>query len=338
MSVAWTGEAARLAARIEAYIDGSLAGAAPEPFDRLALDIHRFQRDNDPTIAALTEGTPRTWRAIPAVPTSLFQQLDVGTARGADAHVVFRTSGTTTGRRGAHAMRSTELYDRGSVAWFRRCVPDAPPDIAALLEDPAQAPDSSLSHMVALFGDASWHVESGALARGSLDTRVRSASSALFVATSAFALAEWLDGDVPMLPPDSVLMVTGGFKGRRTQLSEADLFREARWRLRPARVITEYGMTELSSQLWGTPDAPYRAPHWLRVVAVDPATGEPLPPGARGQLRFVDLCNVDSTVAIETMDDGIVHDDGAVTLFGRLAGAPPRGCSLTVDDALLGRS
>ena len=231
-----------------------------------------------------------------------------------------------------HALRSTELYDRGAVAWFRRCVPDAASDIAALLEDPAQAPDSSLSHMVALFGEASWHVESGALARGSLDTRIRGATSALFVATTAFALAEWLEGDVPMLPPDSVLMVTGGFKGRNTELSDADLFREARWRLRPARVVTEYGMTELSSQLWGTPEAAYRPPPWLKVVAVSPATGEPVETGRVGQLRFYDLCNLDASLGVETLDEGLVHPDGTVTLYGRLAGAPVRGCSLVVEE------
>jgi len=332
VSTAWTGNAGVLAARIDAYVEGSLVGAAPEPFDRLALDIHKWQRAHNPVVKALVEREPTSWRDIPAVPTSLFQQLDVGTARSAPAHVVFRTSGTTTGRRGAHALRSTELYDRGSLAWFMRCVPDAPSDVAALLEDPAQAPDSSLSHMVALFGDASWHVESGALARGSLDSRVRAASSALFVATTAFALAEWLDGDVPMLPPDSILMVTGGFKGRHTELSDNDLYREARWRLRPSRVVTEYGMTELSSQLWGTPETAYRPPPWLKVVAVSPATGDPMEAGRVGQLRFYDLCNLDASIGVETLDEGVVHPDGTVTLYGRLAGSPVRGCSLVVEE------
>jgi hypothetical protein len=127
-------------------------------------------------------------------------------------------------------------------------------------------------------------------------------------------------------------MVTGGFKGREVQLDPAELHARARATLRPARLVTEYGMTELSSQLWGTPDLPYLPPPWLRVVAVDP-DGRPVARGERGQLRFYDLCNLDGTLAIETMDEGIVRDDGAVELLGRLSGAEARGCSLTVEEA-----
>ena len=92
-------------------------------------------------------------------------------------------------------------------------------------------------------------------------------------------------------------------------------------------------MTELSSQLWGTPETSYHPPPWLRAVAVDPVTGTPRPPGEPGQLRFVDLANLDGSVAVETLDEGIVHPDRSVTLRGRLAGAPVRGCSLTVEEA-----
>ena len=52
-----------------------------------------------------------------------------------------------------------------------------------------------------------------------------------------------------------------------------------------------------------------------------------------GVLRFWDLCNLDSTLGIETLDEGIVEEDGSVRLFGRLAGATPRGCSLSVEEA-----
>jgi hypothetical protein len=219
------------------------------------------------------------------------------------------------------------------MAWARRCVPDAPTRVIALLGDPTTAPDSSLSHMVALFGDATWHVADGELDREGLDAAVLGADGPVYLASTAFALAEWLDGSPPPLAPGSVLMVTGGFKGRVHRLEGDALYASARTRLRPARLVTEYGMTELSSQLWGTPGAPYRPPPWLRAVAVEPRAGTPLPAGRTGQLRFYDLCNLDGTVGIETLDEGWVAPDGAVTLRGRLAGAPERGCSLTVEEA-----
>lgn len=313
-----------LVARVLAFAEGRSA----EPFAALAWAIHRAQRDRDPAIAAFAAGAPAdgAWTAIPAVPVDLFRDPGIGAPGGA----VFRTSGTTTGRRGAHHLVDTALYDATSPRWADACVPGRPRRTMALLEAPARAPDSSLSHMVALLGSpVSWHVVGGRLDLPSLAGRP---DAPLFVPATAFALAEWLEAEPAPLPPGSVVMITGGYKGRIRRIDAADLVHEARRWLRPARVVLEYGMTELSSQLWGAPGAAFLPPPWLRAVAVDPL-GRPLPPGAIGQLRFVDLCNVDGAVAIETMDQGAVGADGSVTLHGRLAGAPLRGCSLPIEEA-----
>jgi hypothetical protein len=104
-------------------------------------------------------------------------------------------------------------------------------------------------------------------------------------------------------------MVTGGFKGRRVRLDAPGLYASLGQRLGQTRVVGEYGMTELSSQLWSDPvpagqqPGDFVAPPWLRVYTVDPATGQPASPGL---LRFVDLANRWSVLAIETMDMGIV--------------------------------
>ncbi len=76
-------------------------------------------------------------------------------------------------------------------------------------------------------------------------------------------------------------------------------------------------------------------PPWLRVVATDPETLQALPDGREGILRFEDLANVDGAIAVQTADRGRCAG-GAVELVGRLPGAPPRGCSLAVEE-LLGR-
>lgn len=101
-------------------------------------------------------------------------------------------------------------------------------------------------------------------------------------------------------------------------------------------------MSELSSQLYtrgielGRPTGLYRAPHWLRVRAVDPMTLQPLPAGETGLLRFDDLANTDSVAAIQTSDLGCVTPDG-VALYGRAPGATPRGCSLAVEEIIARR-
>jgi hypothetical protein len=327
----WTGEAGVFADRVARFVTTSLAGRASEPFDSLACDLFRWQVGQDPVLAALVEKPVHTWLDIPAVPVALFKDLPVGAVTPGDEAVVFRTSGTTGTGRGVHRLRSTALYDLGAVSWARRCVPGLPGKVVALLDDPATAPDSSLSHMVATFGRASWHVAGGELDVDGLEAAAR--QGPCLVAATAFALAEWLDHTPAPLANGSVLMITGGFKGRTHRLDGPALIEAAQATLRPSRVVFEYGMTELSSQLWAAPGLPYAPPPWLRAVAVDPVSGTPVSAGTRGQLRFYDLCNLDGTLGIETLDEGEVDGWGAVHLVGRLKDAPPRGCSLTVEEA-----
>ena len=330
----WTGERAKLARRVSRFIDLSLSAEPREPFEALAVDIAREQQRLDPVVRSLADGPIDRFDQIPAVPVGVFQELDVGFCPPEEAAATFHTSGTTTGNPGVHRLRSTALYDQGSLAFARRCLPGMPRRVVALLGDPLTHPHSSLSHMVSLFGIASWHVRGGALDVESLSRAIdaaRSDGAPVLVATTAFSAADWLETSPQPLPKGSVLFVTGGFKGRRTELDSQTLYGEIRGRLRPARLATEYGMTELSSQLWGTPELPYLPPPWLSARAVEPITGAPLPQGEIGLLRFFDLCNLDGSLGIETMDLGAVARDGTITLHGRLTGSPPRGCSLSVE-------
>jgi hypothetical protein len=318
-----------LAARIAEFIRGH----SEEPFGLLALDVHAWQVAHSPVAAALATTEVATWRELPAVPVDLFKRVTVGTVPEGQG-VSFRTSGTTQGRRGVHRTWGTDLYDLGAEAWARACVPELPSRAHALLSDPLVHPDSSLSHMVEhLCTGASWYLGPDGVEIDRLEESLRCEDEPVFVPATAFALAEWLADGSPRLPEGSVVMVTGGFKGRVRSFDESTLFIEARRRFGGCRIVTEYGMTELSSQLWGEPGTAYRPPPWLHVVAVDPHTGAPRSADEVGQLRFVDLCNLDSAIAIETLDSGKVHIDGSVTLEGRLAGSGVRGCSLTVEEA-----
>ena len=111
-------------------------------------------------------------------------------------------------------------------------------------------------------------------------------------------------------------------------------------------MVSEYGMTELTSQLYeatlpgaelqaersGQPGL-YFEPAWLRVVPVDPISLEPVADGEVGIARIVDLGNVDSAIAIQTQDR-VRRVNGGIELLGRTPGAPPRGCSLAVEEFL----
>jgi hypothetical protein len=304
-----------------------------EPWEDVALAVHRWQFTKAPVIRALTPAGCSKWQDIPAVPVELYRQLEVGTVMAADAPVSFHTSGTTSGAPGTHRLWDTQLYDEGSVKWAKACLGSLPRRVAATLSDPALSPHSSLAHMVGLWApdDTTWHVVQGTLDTEALNARVATQAGPIFVVTTAFALADWLDGAPPGLPPGSRVMVTGGFKGRSREVTETVLYERAQ-RMLGADVVTEYGMTELSSQLWGKPGAPYVPPPWLRVRAINPVTRAVCHVGEPGQLQFFDLANVDSSLGVQTSDYGSVHADGAVTLLGRLPASEVRGCSLTLEN------
>lgn len=315
---------------IAAFVSGG-----PGDVDDLALRLYAWQCAHNPAYARIAAGAaPRRVEEIPAVPVALFKSLPLTCFPPEQAGAVFRTSGTTGGARGVHRLRDTALYDLGSARHFRACLGPPPPRTASLCPTDA---DSSLGHMVALLsGSITPLFVDGAVVP---DAWARIGEGPVFLAATAFALDALLarPGAV-RLGPDSLVMVTGGFKGRRVRLDAPGLYRALGERLGAPRVVGEYGMTELSSQLWSAPvtagevPGPFRAPPWMRVHTVDPETGEPC--AGEGLLRFVDLCNVDSVLAVETMDLGVV-DGPWVTLRGRLAGAEARGCSMRAEDALL---
>jgi hypothetical protein len=195
-----------------------------------------------------------------------------------------------------------------------------------------------------------WLLRDGAIAFDDLERGLVEARSAdrplLFLATS-FALVHLIDSGVDLSAfrdTRTVVMQTGGFKGKSREVEASWLRSEIAkiFGIAEAQVISEYGMTELCSQLYegtlpggaleGEP-AWFVPPPWLRIDAVDPETLQPVEPGGIGLARFTDLANVDSAVRILTLDR-IQCLAGNVRLLGRSQGAPPRGCSLAIEELL----
>ena len=305
-------------------------------FDTLALRLFRHQVVHNPDYRAIVgERAVASVAEIPCVPVALWRDLPLVSFPVSQSQLVFRTSGTT-GPRGMVHRLDTHLYDLGARRFAEAVAGPIPADGVSLVPD---ATDSSLGHMCRTFSPELSARFSGAhgvdVAGAWADLRAFSAcGTPVFVPGTALALAALVgaaDGPVS-LAAGSVVMVTGGFKGQVASVSAATLRSELVRLLPGAKVVEEYGMTELSSQMWADgPAQPFQVPPWMRVQVVDPWTGAP---ARRGLLRFIDLANVDTVLAIETRDEGTLLDDGRLILHGRLAGAPPRGCSLTVEEAM----
>jgi hypothetical protein len=144
------------------------------------------------------------------------------------------------------------------------------------------------------------------------------------------------------LPRESRIMQTGGFKGYARTLDDAalTLALERALGVPAAHIVGEYGMTELSSQLYDggfrqgqAGESVFVEPPWLRVTPVDPVSLEPVPEGELGIARFTDLANVDSVMQVLTQDC-VRRVPGGIVLYGRRPSARLRGCSLAVESLI----
>jgi Acyl-protein synthetase, LuxE len=360
-------EADALHARARAFVRAFERGdSPPESFDALALDLARFQASRSPGYARLcaARGVDLTHVSsaldIPAVPTDAFKVARIATFEASLDRVVFRTSGTTIGARGSHPMRTTATYDAAALAFGRWALTsdlDVRPTVLVIGPSPAQAPDSSLTHMMDLFARElgspasqadTYYVDDGTLDLVRLDERVSRLllqDIPVLLLTTSFALVhllDALDGATFRLPARSRVMQTGGFKGKSREIEASRLARDVitTFGVSDTHVISEYGMTELSSQFYegtlhGVARGVHVEPPWARVVPVDPETLAPVADGEVGIARIIDLANVESAVVVQTADR-VRRVLGGFELLGRAPGAPPRGCSIGIDELMSG--
>jgi hypothetical protein len=227
-------------------------------------------------------------------------------------------------------MPDADVYDLAVQTGVARLPFSIPLDNTfSLCPNTTEFPDSSLGHMIQVLSPEARCFFSKASGVHSADcwAALQSCKAPVFLATTALALADLLDsGERAELPPGSVLMITGGYKGQHRSIAENDLHTAAATQFGAnTRLIREYGMTELSSQLWDWGNG-YQAPPWLKVYTqFNDENGF-------GQLCFIDLANWGSCVAIETQDWGRVRD-GIVEIKGRIPGMKPRGCSLVLEES-----
>ncbi len=348
-----------LVRRLEDRIDRGWADEpAEDEFDRLARDVFAFQFERVAPYARLCEsrsvtpGSIESWREIPLVPTAAFQHAVLSAAPGPVARV-FETSGTTRGRSGRHHAADLRLYRRALGPTVRRHVlPDRSRiRMAILAPRPEEAPTSSLSYMLGALaedfgeGETPFLVTGGDLDHVALASFLASAREPVLLFGTSFAFVHALERLAPVrLPQGSRIVDTGGYKGRSRALAREEFLPEIEraFGVGERHVVSEYGMTELSSQFYdrhlalGGPGGVKSGGPWARVRIVDPVTLEERAPGEPGLVAILDLLNLWSVSSILTGDVG-VQRAGGFEVLGRAAEAGSRGCSIAADEALGGR-
>jgi hypothetical protein len=342
---------------------GALMRGEGEEFDRLALQLFRLQYDHVATYRALCDSQSarpqsiQSWTQIPVVPTSAFKELEFTSIPAGERTTVFCSSGTTQQRpsRHFHHARSLAIYESSLLTWAKQHLPLQDATLIFLTPDAAQAPHSSLVHMFhaisrhkevrratfvgATDSDGTWQIDSDrAIA---LLKACESTNEPVGVVGTAFNFVHLLDaldaeGLRLSLPLRSWALETGGYKGRSRTMPKSELHAliGGLFGLRLDRIITEYGMCELSSQAYDTSlvqfqnsDRVFRFPPWARAMVISPETGREVDDGDIGLLRACDLANVYSVMAIETQD--LARRRGSdFELMGRAELAEARGCSL----------
>lgn len=353
-------------------VTGSIPEGDEVRFNELALELFALQYESNPPYqrfcsnSKVAPGSIRSWMDIPAIPVSAFKEMEITNLSSKERSKVFLSSGTTEQKpsRHFHSDQSLQVYEASLLAWFRAhwigeaasATKDPTTRLALLVltPPPALAPHSSLVHMFecirGTFGSAASAFASTVDRNMSWVLDVRRIQEALEAAAAlnqpvgilgtAFNFVHLLDyltehGIEHRLPPGSRVLETGGYKGRSRSLSQSELYSSINQSLGipPSHIISEYGMSELSSQAYnrrtGGQDVErcFHFPPWARVRIVSPETGREVGEGEAGLIRVYDLANVRSALAIQTEDLGVRCGAG-FRFLGRVADSEPRGCSL----------
>lgn len=309
-------------------------------FSDTALRVFRFQAEKNPVyrqfISALRRkpGDINTINDIPFIPAELFKSHTVA-VENLSFGTVFESSRTTGDTPGRHFVHDLKLYEKSFYNSFRYFYGD-PSEyfIAALLPSYTERQNSSLVYMMKGLIKISRNRKSGFYNDNPEDlinklNQAKVAGYKRLVLGVSFALLDFADKYTTDLS-GTIVMETGGMKGRRKEITREELHEILKGRLNLESVHSEYGMTELLSQAYSQVNGIFHCPPWMKILVRDHSdpltvTGKQ---GASGGINIIDLANIYSCSFIATGDYGKLHEDGTFSVSGRFDNADIRGCNL----------
>ncbi|MBN1108176.1 MAG: acyltransferase [Bacteroidales bacterium] len=312
-------------------------------FLRTALEVFRYQSENNTLyknyIAFLGKRVEDITMLsdIPFMPVEFFRSQTV-IIDNKTAEKVFESSRTSFNIPGRHYVHDLKLYERSYLEGFRLFYGD-PSDyvVTALLPSYAERGNSSLVYMVNGLISKSVDRASGFYTnnRSELTRNLRESVSrgrkSILIGVS-FALLDLADEEEPDLS-GTIVMETGGMKGRRKEITRAELHEILKEKFNLKVIHSEYGMTELLSQAYSHEEGIFYTPPWMKVFLRDPY--DPLciltEPGKTGGINIIDLANYHSCSFIATGDLGRLHAGGGFEVLGRFDNSDIRGCNLLID-------
>ena len=346
-------------------------------FEQLALEIFQFQFAANPVYRSyinaigIQPAQVDKLEKIPFLPISFFKTDQIKTGEF-NEQVIFESSGTTQTVNSRHYIKDLSIYNESFTRGFEKIYGSISKwCILGLLPTYLERNNSSLVYMVDSLIKQSENAQSGFYLydleklNETLLLLERSKQKTLLIGVT-YALLDFAER-FPMSLVYSVIMETGGMKGRREELTRMEVHDRLESAFGKNEIHSEYGMTELLSQAYAKKEGRFQCPSWMKLMIRDEedplsvrssefrpdsyrvqsnkpeamsrvdspeltthlpiAIGTPLT-ALTGAINVIDLANVHSCSFIATDDVGKLYPDNSFEVLGRMDSSDLRGCSL----------
>lgn len=273
---------------------------------------------------------------IPFLPVELFKTHKIYCAAD-EPEIVFTSSSTGGEGVAKHYVAHKTDYEKTFVRGFEIFYGN-PADTAiyALLPGYLEREGSSLIYMIDCLIAANRRGGFYLYDHDELITDLSADEGPKILFGVSYALLD-LAENRPLTLNNTVVMETGGMKGRREEIAKEEFHEILCGAFGVDAIHSEYGMAELSSQAYSQGGNLFQTPPWMRVGIRDLNDPfEMLCAGRSGGINIIDLANLHSCAFIQTQDAGIGFADGddrftrLFSVLGRADRSEIRGCNLLV--------
>ena len=312
-----------------------------QEFKALSLAVFKHQFKNNKVYRSFCDllfvhpSSISTIEEIPFLPIQFFKSRKVLSSLD-EIQETFTSSGTTGSSTSKHLVTDINLYKESYLKGFAHFYGNIEEyTVLALLPNYLERQGSSLVFMVADLIEKSKKAESGfyldnmqELAEKLIELD-KNGQKTLLIGVS-FALLDLIEMQQFNLK-NTIIMETGGMKGRRKELVREELHTILKDGFGVTEIHSEYGMTELLSQGYSKGNGVFETPPWMKILTRDTEDALSInASGKNGGINVIDLANYNSCSFIATQDLGKVYENETFEIIGRFDNSDIRGCNLMV--------
>ncbi len=310
-----------------------------EEFETLALKVFKFQFENNSVYRSFCDllykhpSDVKSIKEIPFLPIQFFKSHKIVSNQDA-IKKVFSSSGTTGSSRSKHHIIDLKIYKESFRKGFQKFYGNIEDYVVlALLPSYLERNGSSLVYMVDDLIKQSNQTESGFYLHNISELKqkliaLNNQDKKVLLIGVSFALLDLIETHQFQLK-NTIIMETGGMKGRRKELIRSELHDILKQGFGVTQIHSEYGMTELLSQAYSKGNGIFNCPPWMKIITRDTEDALSLLDNNKtGGINVIDLANINSCSFIATQDLGKVYNDNSFEIIGRFDNSDIRGCNL----------